>query len=46
MISLAADIAAAAVGDEIDILSIAKDAGLVVEDFAHSKCAKPSSEFL
>lgn len=44
VIVLAAEIGAAAIGF-IDIIEIAKQAGIVVEDFAHDKCPDPASIF-
>lgn len=45
VITLAAQIAATVFGD-IDVMKIAEDAGLIVDDLAHSKCEDPAAIFV
>jgi hypothetical protein len=42
VIMLAAEIGAAVIGGDIDVISLAIQAGIVVNDFAHEKCPNPS----
>ena len=45
VVVLAAEIGAAIIGKDIDIMEIAKSIGVVVEDFAHDKCPNPNAIF-